>query len=160
MCNEFPAAFTVDKPEDIVFVKSMNLKLLKNYSGSEYKTDLTTRECNESSLHLTPSNLCGIYELDSDGKITYCRSNYNYGISNLNENLIGGNFFEIAGFENVESFRRRVKLFSQSSNSTEDFSFDCRFSESVSKVKVRLVRISEREPERSSKMVIVDIRKV
>ena len=43
MCNEFPAAFTVDQPKDIVFVKSMNLKVLKKHSESEYKTDLTTR---------------------------------------------------------------------------------------------------------------------
>ena len=111
-------------------------------------------------FNLTPSNLCGIYELDSDGNINFCRSNYNDGLSNLNENLIGKNFFEIACFENIESFRRRVKIFSQSSNSTEDFSFDCRFSESVSNVKVRLVRIFERESEGSLKRVIVDIRKV
>lgn len=112
------------------------------------------------SSHLTPENLCGIYELDSGGNINYCRSKLNDGICNQNEDLIGKNFYEIAGFENVELFRRRVKHFFQSLNSTEDFNFDCQFSQSVSNVKVRLVRISEREPEKSSKKVIVDIRKI
>ncbi len=73
--------------------------------------------------NLTPLNLCGIYELDSDGRITHCRSNYSDGIFNPNQNFIGENFFEIACFENIDSFRRQIKLFSQSLNSTEDFEF-------------------------------------
>lgn len=109
---------------------------------------------------LNPLNLCGIYELDTDGKIVYCGTHSSDGFFNRNTDLIGNNFFEIADFENIENFRRHINHFFQNSTSVENFNFDCHFSESVSNVKVKLVRVSERESEGSSMFVIVDIRKI
>lgn len=109
---------------------------------------------------LTPLNLCGIYELDTGGKIIYCGAHSSDGYFKRNSDMVGNNFFEIARFENVEDFQRRIKSFLQNLNSTENFNFDCRFSESVSNVKVKLVRVSEGEFEGNSAFVIVDIRKV
>jgi hypothetical protein len=110
--------------------------------------------------NLNSLNLCGIYELDSGGRIIYCGMHSSDGYFKRNTDLIGSNFFDIARFENIEDFRRRIKYFLQNSNPTEDFNFDCRFSESVSNVKVRLVRVSEREPNENSSFVIVDIRRL
>jgi hypothetical protein len=110
--------------------------------------------------NLNPLNLYGIYELDQGGEIVYCGNHSNDGYFSRNTDLIGNNFFDIAGFENVEDFRQRVKYFFQNSEPTDDFNFDCRFSEKVSNVKVRLMRVTERESEGVLKMVIVDIRKV
>jgi hypothetical protein len=109
---------------------------------------------------LNALNLCGIYELDTSGKIVYCGAHSGDGYFKRNAEMVGNNFFEIARFKNVEDFRRRIKFFFQNSNPTENFNFNCRFSESVSNVKVKLVRVSERESEESSAFVIVDIRKV
>ena len=109
---------------------------------------------------LNALNLCGIYELDTGGRIVYCGAHSSDGYFRRNPEMVGNNFYEIARFENVEDFRRRVKSFLQNSNSMENFDFDCRFSESVSNVKVKLVRVSEREFEGNSAFVIVDIRKV
>ena len=113
-----------------------------------------------TNSNLDPLNLCGIYELDADGKITYCGTHSSDGYFNRNPDLVGSNFFDIADFENIEEFRRQIKFFFQSSNSMENFDFDCRFSETVANVKVKLVRVSEWESEGSSDFVIVDIRKV
>ena len=110
--------------------------------------------------NLNPLNLYGIYELDQGGEIVYCGTHSNDGYFSRNTDLIGNNFFDIAGFENVEDFRQRVKYFFQNSNPTDVFNFDCRYSEKVSNVKVRLMRVTERESEGVLKMVIVDIRKV
>ncbi len=110
--------------------------------------------------YLTPLNLCGIYELDSAGKITYYKMNLTYDNSEQETNLTGSNFFEVAGFENIEAFKRHVVHFFQSSDSVADFNFDCRFpAGEPASVKVRLIRVSEREFEANSKKVIVDIRK-
>ena len=110
--------------------------------------------------NLSPLNLCGIYELDSSGEIVYCGTHSSDGCFSRNTDLIGNNFFDIAGFENVEDFRRQIKFFLQNTNPMENFDFDCCFSESVANVKVKLVRVSEWESEGSSDFVIVDIRKV
>ena len=110
--------------------------------------------------NLNPLNLYGIYELDSGGEIIYCGKHSSDGYFNRHTDLIGNNFFEIAGFQNIEDFRRRIKHFFQNSNPMEVFNFDCRFSQSISKVKVKLVRILKRESDGSSDFVIVDIRKV
>ena len=109
---------------------------------------------------LNALNLCGIYELDTGGRIAYCGTHSSDGYFKRNLKIIGNNFYEIARFENVGDFRRRIKSFLQNSNSMEDFDFDCRFAESVSNVRVKLVRVAEREFDGNSAFVIVDIRKV
>ena len=110
--------------------------------------------------NLTALNLCGIYELDSGGQIVYCGTHSSDGYFKRNAKIIGSNFYEIARFENVEDFRRKIKSFLQNSNSSENFDFDCHFSECVSNVKVNLGRVFERESGRNAAFVIVDIRKV
>ncbi len=111
-----------------------------------------------SYSYLNSSNVCGIYEVDAFGKIVYC-GNLGNGHFSKNTDLIGNNFFDIAGFENVEDFRQRVQFFFQNSVPTEVFPFDCRCKESVSYVNVKLTRVSETGSEGRSQFVIIDIRK-
>ena len=110
------------------------------------------------SFRLNSSNVCGIYELDPAGKIVYCGMHSNGRYFNNHSDLIGNNFFDIAGFENVEDFRSRVNGFLRTSNPTEDFSFVCKHPENISNVKVKFMRVSEWESEGRSEFVIVDIR--
>lgn len=113
---------------------------------------------------LAHQKLFGLFELDADGTIIYSRevSRLGYVAGATSAALIGRNFFdEVAPFKNVEEFRRHFKFFMRGSNSTENFTFDCRFDGAVVvPVKVKLAQISERESDERTKLVIVDIRKI
>ncbi len=106
---------------------------------------------------LSVLNLCGVYEFDRGGRIVYCGAHSSDGYFKPKAELIGNNFYDIAGFENIEDLRRRIKFFLQDSNPSEKFDFDCRFSESVSNVKVKLGASwsgNQKQTRRSSSLIL------
>jgi photoactive yellow protein len=108
----------------------------------------------------TTSDIYGLYELDTSGKVMYSKINSGDYLANKPNNVVGRNFFdEVAPFKNVEEFRQRFRYFAQSSESAQKFNFTCQFEEKPVEVKVMLTHICEREFDASSKLIIVDIRK-
>lgn len=110
---------------------------------------------------LTSKDLGGLFELDAEGMVYYSRLRRNRELFETEPDVVGRNFFdEIAGFENVDEFRRRFRYFVKGSNSIENFNFDFRFAENAVPMRVMLVRVSETESSDNTRLIIVDIRKL
>lgn len=108
---------------------------------------------------LARPELFGLFELDGAGTVLYSRIRRNNTLIDAKPALVGRNFFdEVLPFENVGEFHRRFRNFLDSSDSSDNFIFDCRFQKSVKRIKVMLMRISENEGR--LKFVIVDIRQL
>jgi len=112
-------------------------------------------------INTLPAEIYGLFELDSAGTVMYSKiESGDYSAKGWTE-FNGLNFFdEVAPFKNVEEFRRRFRYFVKGSDAAEKFNFICQFDEQPLEVKVMLTQISEREFDASSKLIIVDIRKV
>lgn len=114
-----------------------------------------------ASPYLTSFNLCGIYEMDTAGTVLYHRSPNGSQTDAAAANLTGRNFFdELANVQNFGEFQRHFKYFISDSHPTNEFKISFRFRENVLESRVKLVRVSERENNRSSSVIIVDIRQV
>ena len=105
--------------------------------------------------------LFGLFELDDAGTVLYSRiepeGEPHDGIA---PDINGLNFYEqVAHFENVEEFRRRVTQFARSSSPVDSFKFDCCYEGTAQTVKVLLARIRERVDNDRTKSVLVHIRK-
>ena len=113
------------------------------------------------SDNLTSQSLFGLFELDSTGKVLYSKVESDGIFDNRKTNLTGLNFYEeVVTFKNVGEFRRHLDQFAHCSDSVENFNFTCRYDDGSEQVKVRLVRVSERQYDGRAKLTIVDIRKV
>jgi hypothetical protein len=113
------------------------------------------------SDNLTSQSLFGLFELDSTGKILYSKVESGGIFDNRKTALAGLNFYdEVAPFKNVGEFRRHLDQFAGGGASVDKFDFVCRFDDGNEQVKVKLVRVSEREYDGWAKLTIVDIRKV
>jgi hypothetical protein len=113
------------------------------------------------SDNLTSQSFFGLFELDSTGKVLYSKVESDGIFDNRKTTLTGLNFYdEVITFKNVNEFRRHLDYFASGNDSVENFKFTCRFDDGSQEVKVRLVRISEREYDGTAKLTIVDIRKV
>jgi len=113
------------------------------------------------SDNLTSQSLFGLFELDSTGKILYSKVESGGIFDDRKTALAGLNFYdEVATFKNVGEFRRHLDYFASGGDSVENFKFTFRFDDGSEEVKVRLVRVSEREFDGRAKLTIVDIRKV
>ncbi len=113
------------------------------------------------SNNLISQSLHGLFELDSTGKILYSKVESDGIFDNRKTTLAGLNFYdEVVTFKNVVEFRYHLDQFVGSSDSVENFTFNCQFDDGSEQVKVRLVRVSEREFDGRAKLTIVDIRKV
>ena len=109
--------------------------------------------------YLTSANTSGLFELKNDGTVVYSRFRQNNRLINPNSELIGANFFEdIAGFENARDFRRLFNNFVKSNKFTDNFMFDCRFSNEIVRVRVMMVRAFENNYPNPSDIIILDIR--
>ena len=105
--------------------------------------------------------LFGLFELDSTGKVLYSKVESGGIFGEARAGLTGLNFYdEVAPFKNVGEFRQHLDYFTNNGDSVENFKFTCRFDDGDEEVKVRLVRVSEREFDEQAKLTIVDIRKV
>ena len=106
------------------------------------------------------SVICGLFELDTSGKVMYSKVQSDGLSSNPRNNFVGRNFFdEIAPFNNIEEFRRRFRYFAQSPDSAQKFNFTCQFDENPVEVKVLMTHISEWDFDARAKLIIVDIRR-
>jgi hypothetical protein len=113
------------------------------------------------SNNLTSQSLFGLFELDSTGKVLYSKVESDGIIDNRKTALNGLNFYEeVITFNNVSEFRRHLERFTNGGDSVQKFDFVCQFDDGCQQVKVRFVRVSEREYDGQAKLTIVDIRKV
>jgi hypothetical protein len=113
------------------------------------------------SDNLTSQSLFGLFELDSTGKVLYSKVESDGIFDNRKTALAGLNFYEeVATFKNINEFRRQLDRFTNGGDPVENFNFTCRYDDGSEQVKVRLVRVSEREYDGRAKLTIVDIRKV
>ena len=111
------------------------------------------------ATYLTTENASGLFELKMDGTVIYSRFRQNNRLINASSELVGHNFFEdVAGFENSKDLRRIFNNFISSSKFTDNFVFDCRFSDEIVRVRVMLVRAFENTYPNPSDIVILDIR--
>jgi len=113
------------------------------------------------SNNLTSQSLFGLFELDSTGKVLYSKVESDGIFDNRKTSLAGLNFYdEVVTFKNVGEFRRHLDQFTNGGDPVGNFDFVCRFDDGCEQIKVRLVRVSEREYDGRAKLTIVDIRKV
>ncbi len=113
------------------------------------------------SDNLTTQSLFGLFELDSTGKVLYSKVESDGIFDNRKTGLAGLNFYdEVVSFKNINEFRRHLDQFAGGGDSVGNFNFVCRYDDGSEQVKVRLVRVSEREYDGRAKLTIVDIRKV
>jgi hypothetical protein len=113
------------------------------------------------SDQLVSQSLFGLFEIDSTGKVLYSKVESDGIFDDRKTGLTGLNFYdEVVSFKNVNEFRRHLDQFSNCGNPVENFNFTCRYDDGSEQVKVRLVRVSEREYDGRAKLTIVDIRKV
>lgn len=113
------------------------------------------------SDNLTSQSLFGLFELDSTGKVLYSKVESGGIFDERKSALTGLNFYdEVVTFKNVSEFRRHLDYFASGGDSVENFKFICRFDDGSEEVRVRLVRVSEREYDERARLTIVDIRKV
>lgn len=118
-------------------------------------------ENNINSYNFTSQPLFGLFELDANGKVLYSKVESDEIANRLNNGLNGLNFYdEVAGFKNINEFRQHLDQFTHCGSSVENFKFTCRFDDGIQEVKVRLVRVGEREYDGHAKLTIVDIRKI
>lgn len=112
------------------------------------------------SFSLTAQELLGLFELDDTGKVLYYRMDSAGELSGTSPNILGHNFYnEVAGFENVEEFRRCVTDFTQGAKAADSFDFDCHYGGSDHPVRVLLARIYERLNRNNTKSVLLHIRR-
>lgn len=109
----------------------------------------------------TSQSLFGLFELDSSGTVLYSKVESGGVFDDRKTSLAGLNFYdEVVSFKNVGEFRRHLDYFASGGSPVENFNFDCQFDDGSQPVKVRLVRVSEREYDGQAKLTIVDIRRV
>ena len=114
-----------------------------------------------STSLLTGEELFGLFELNEAGTVLYSRREPDGGPGGAGPDMSGRNFYdEVAPFENVAEFRRRVNEFTRGPSPADSFKFDCRYTGCVRQVKVLIARIRERAHNDRTKSVLVHIRKV
>jgi hypothetical protein len=99
--------------------------------------------------------LLGLFELDDDGKVLYCRMDSD----GTPADMTGHNFYDdVASFDNVAEFRRCVTDFTRNGRAADSFDFDCRYDGCDHPVRVLLARITDRVDRKNTKSVLVHIR--
>ena len=104
--------------------------------------------------------LLGLFELDQAGNVLYYRNDSGGQLSDGWPDIVGHNFYnEVAGFENVEEFRRCVTEFTRSATAAHSFDFECRYGGSAQRIKVLLARICESVNRNNTKSVLVYLKR-
>lgn len=115
---------------------------------------------NTAALSLT-TDLFGIYEMDESGMVFYYKGETRVSPNHSAPTIVGRNFFDdIAVFQNVSEFQRRFKNFIAGSHASDDFKFNFHLPEKVLEGRVKMMRVRERQNDKSNDLVIVDIRQV
>ena len=108
----------------------------------------------------TAQELLGLFELDDAGRVLYYRMNSAGEPGGTSADIVGRNFYnEVAGFENVEEFRRCVTEFTRSATAADSFEFECRYGSSAQRVKVLLARICESVNRENTKSILVYLKR-
>ena len=109
---------------------------------------------------MTAQELLGLFELDDAGKVLYHRVDAAGEPSGTSPDIVGHNFYnEVAGFENIEEFRRCVTEFIRSATAADSFDFECRYGGSAHRVRVLLARICESVNRNNTKSVLVYLKR-
>lgn len=109
---------------------------------------------------ITAPELLGLFELDDTGKVLYHRLESAGERSATLPDIVGHNFYNVvAGFENVEEFRRCVTEFTRSNTPADNFDFECRYGGSAHRIKVLLARISGSVSRNNTKSVLVYLKR-
>jgi hypothetical protein len=113
-----------------------------------------------SASPLTKRKLFGLFELDHAGTVLYSRVEPEAKSDGAPPDVSGRNFYEeVAPFENVEEFRRRVSAFASGASPADNFNFNCLYGDCAQPVRVLLTRVRERTSQSRTKSVLVHIRK-
>jgi hypothetical protein len=108
-----------------------------------------------SNSVLTAPELLGLFELDAGGKVLYCRMDS----PGAPPELTGHNFYdEVAGFRNVEDFRRFVTDFTVGAKAADSFEFRCHYDDSDHSIRVLVARIRDNVNRLNTKSVLLHIR--
>lgn len=109
----------------------------------------------------TAQSIFGVYELNSTGVVLYSRAAIQKDASDSPfTDQVGRNFFdEVISFDNAHELRRRIETFMHAQQSVESFNFTCRAEDQATRIRIMLVRISERSERGRAKSIIMDIRK-
>src|ERR1051326_1488406 len=109
---------------------------------------------------MTAQELLGLFELDDAGKVLYYRNDSAGEPSGTSPDILGHKFYnEVAGFENVEEFRRCVTEFTRSAAAADTFEFECRYGSTAPGVKGLLARICESVNRNNTKSVLVYLKR-
>ena len=109
---------------------------------------------------MTAQELLGLFELDGAGKVLYHRVDAAGEPSGTSPDIVGHNFYnEVAGFENVEEFRRCVTEFIRSATAADSFDFECRYRDSAHPIKVLVARICESVNRNNTKSVLMYLKR-
>lgn len=108
---------------------------------------------------LSSQELYGLFELDSAGTVLYSRHE---PLGNNEEwpGTAGRNFYDdVIPFQNVEEFRRCVSDFTNGPKLADSFQFNCVYKGLATPCKVLLARIRDRVNDRTTKSVLVHLRR-
>ncbi len=101
----------------------------------------------------------GLIELDAAGTVLYSKIEGGGDESGAMPDVAGKNFYiEVAGFTNVEDFRRHLDIFAKSHSSADRFDFTCDYEGDSVPVRVLLARIRERANNQLTKSILVYIK--
>ncbi|HEX8097648.1 MAG TPA: hypothetical protein VF507_06410 [Pyrinomonadaceae bacterium] len=113
-----------------------------------------------STSILAGKKFYGLLELDAAGTVLYSRVEKNGDGDDPPPDFSGSNFFtEVAPFENIEEFRRRLDGFKRGEVPAQSFTFTCQFVDGPVPVRVLLARIRERSKGGHTKSILVHIRR-
>jgi hypothetical protein len=109
---------------------------------------------------ITTHQFFGLLELDARGTVLYSRAESDGDQNRQSDDLIGQNFYSVvATFKNAWEFRRLIERFAKSREQAGSFTFVCKYEDSDVSVKVLLARIREQSEGRSTKAILVHIKK-
>ena len=109
---------------------------------------------------MTAQELLGLFELDDAGRVLYYRMDSAGEPGGTSPDIVGRNFYnDVAGFENVEEFRRCVTEFTRGAMAADSFDFECHYGSSAHRVKVLLARICESVNRANTKSILVHLKR-
>lgn len=112
-----------------------------------------------STSHTVTTPPFGLYELDAEGTVLYCRMEPVGRREGGEADHAGRNFYEeVAAFDNADELRRRIEDFLRGGGHADSFDFTCRAGGEATPVRVLLARVRERSDHGRTKAVLLHLR--
>lgn len=112
------------------------------------------------NLSLDHQELYGLFEINPQGIIRYCRIRKNNSLLNTKPLWVGCNLFsEILLFDNAGEFKDKFGKFCQAEFPTESFLFDFKLHKKIIQSPILFVRLNNNSFPQINQFFIVDIRK-